>query len=491
MQIQSFINIPKNYKADFIFGLVTINILGLASLFGYLNIGDIDTDGGIFAAVALKDLNGGILYQTAWENKPPGIIYLIEGLFMVIPNKVYAMYALPVLGILFLVSGMYSLAYIKTKSLFSSILFLALFLLFTINDRTIGYAMYTEIYGSIFLIWSLFLISKYNEEKKVGTLYIASFLLGFTIWFKEPFALIVLPTILYLLYLINDIKKGLLLIVYASLPSLFFLILLQINGALLGFFEMIQYNFSFTEPIEGSVTKKEQLEHIWFHIIEPLNFLFLAILFNMIRGLQFKENRGEVFLYILLMMSAVAFVIISPHSFNHYYIPFIILFFISFLLSFKLKKSSYNNTSFWLSIILFFTIYKLNSNTDLKLKWRIEEYKPDKVAKLLSENKGATLFIDLVDASGYYVKGNVLYPTYLPVPIAAHFSDSKSGIINRQRIYEELSKNKPDFLITEQSSSYMYWHIPDKDLYYGNYEKIDSVKAKYGKNVILWKLKQH
>lgn len=491
MQIQSFINIPKNYKADFIFGLIVVNILGLGCLFGYLNIGDIDTDGGIFAAVAMKDLNGGVLYQTAWENKPPGIIYLIEGLFILIPNKVYALYVLPILGIVFLVSALYNLAYINTKSLFTSILYLALFLLFTINDRTIGYAMYTEIYGSIFLVWSLYFISKYNKNTKVKELYIAAFLLGFTIWFKEPFALIILPIFIYLIYLTKSSKNILFLIAYATIPSLLFLIILQLNGALSGFLEMIKYNFSFTEPIEGSVTKMEQLDHIWYHIIQPLKLLFLAIIFNIIRGFQFKENRIEIIFYILLILGAIAFVIISPHSFNHYYIPFIILFFICFLLLFKLNKSIYNNTSIWLSIILFFTIYQLNSKTELNLKWKLDEFVPDKVSEILSKNKGATLFVDLVDASGYYVKGDILYPTFLPVPIAAHFGDNKSGLKNRQRIYVELSSNKPEFLITEQSSSYMYWHIPDKDLYYGNYEKIDSVKAKYGKNVILWKLKQH
>lgn len=490
MQIQSFINIPKNYKADFIFGLLIVNFLGLGCLFGYLNVGDIDTDGGIFAAVAMKDLNGGILYQTAWENKPPGIIYLIEGLFILIPNKVYALYTLPILGIVFLVSALYNLVYVKTKSLYISILFLALFLQFTINDRTIGYAMYTEIYGSIFLVWGLYFISKYNDNSKLRELYIAAFLLGFTVWFKEPFALIVLPIIVYLSYLLKDAKNVLFLMAFAAIPSLFFLLLLQFNGALSGFIEMIQYNFSFTEPIEGSITKKEQLEHIWYHIISPLNFLFIAIIFNIIKGWQLKENRLVILFYILLLFSAVAFVLISPHSFNHYYIPFILLFFTSFILLFNISKSI-NNNSIWLPIIMFITIYKIDSNTELNLQWKIDEYKPDKVSEILSKNKDASLFIDLVDASGYYVKGNLLYPTFLPVPIAAHFGENKNGIINRQRIYRELSSHKPDFLITEQSSSYMYWHIPDKDLYYGNYEKIDSVKAKYGKNVILWKLKQH
>jgi hypothetical protein len=158
---------------------------------------------------------------------------------------------------------------------------------------------------------------------------------------------------------------------------------------------------------------------------------------------------------------------------------------------FKQGQTVYPNSNLIIGIILISTIYKMSAAEVFNFKLSVNHYEPDKVAEILLKDKNATLFIDLVDASGYYVKGNKLYPTFLPVPVAAHFGDNKNGLINRDRIYKELNASKPKYLITEQSSSYMYWHIPDKDLYYGNYEKLDSVKAKYGKNVILWKLKQH
>ena len=491
MQIQSFINSPKNSKADFIFGLVVVNILGLGCLFGYLNIGDIDTDGGIFAAVAMKDLNGGTLYQTAWENKPPGIIYLVELLFIIIPNKVFALYALPIIGILFLVSAYYNLAYRTTKSLLSSLLYILLILLFTINNRTIGDALYTEIYGSIFLVWSLYFINRYKDTNTYKNLYISAFLLGFTFWFKEPFIIIIIPFLIYFIATVQSVKEIFIILLYAVIPSLFFLLLLQINDSLIGFLDMIKYNFSFTEAINGGVTKMDQLNYIWYHIIEPLKAPFLVLIYYFVKGLIYKENRLETAIQILLMLGSVAFVMVSPHSFNHYYIPFIILFFCCFILPFNLKNSYNQHSKIWLIIVLVYSIYKLNDRNEFNFKWKINQYEPDRVSIILNKNKGSTLFVDLVDASGYYVKGNMIYPTFLPVPIAAHFGDNKNGLINRTRIYNELRTHKPDFLITERESSYMYWHIPDQNLYYGNYEKIDSVKANYGKNVFLWKLKQH
>jgi hypothetical protein len=491
LQIQSFINIPKNSKADFIFGLVAANILTLGCLFGYLEMGDIDTDGGIFAAVAMKDLSGGALYQTAWENKPPGVIYLLEILFAVIPNKIFAMYALAIIGLVTLVSGFYNLAYSVSKSMVISILLIALFSFFAVNDRTIGYAMYTEIFGAVFIVWSLNYLIKFELTKKSKDLYLASFLLGFTFWFKEPFIIITIPIFIYIFFKNESLKIKAYCLLFSAFPTLLFVITLLLNDSLIAFLEMIRYNFDFTESIEGSVTKKAQLEHLWHHIIAPLNFIFLSILFNIIRGINSKLDRSNVLLNLGLLISAVLFVLISPHIFNHYYIPFIALFFVSFVLLFKQGQTVYPNSNLIIGIILISTLYKMNDKEALNFKLSINRYEPDKLSQILLKDKNATLFIDLVDASGYYVKGDKLFPTFLPVPVAAHFGDSKNGLINRNRIYKELSANKPKYLITEQSSSYMYWHLPDKDLYYGNYEKLDSVQAKYGKNVILWKLKQH
>ncbi len=491
MQIQSFINTSKNSKVDFIFGLITSIMLALGCLWGYLEMGDIDTDGGIFAAVAMKDINGGSLYQTAWENKPPGVIYFLEFLFAVIPNKIIAMYFLAMIGLMTLVSGLYTLVYNLSKSLFISILLIALFSLFTVNDKTIGYAMYTEIFGSVFIVWSLCFLVKFNQTKKLNHLYIASILIGFTFWFKEPFLLITIPIYIFILYNNRSTKVRGYVLLSTALPTLLFIFLLLFNGSLLAFFKMIRYNFNFTESIEGSVTKKAQLEHLWHHIITPLKFIFLSILFNILRGINNKVERPNVLLNIGLLITAILFVIISPHIFNHYFIPFITVFFVSFILLFKQGQTVYPNSNLLIGIVLFYTIYKISSTETLNFKLAIHYYEPDKVSQILLRDKNATLFIDLVDASGYYVKGDKLFPTFLPVPVAAHFGDSENGLINRNRIYKELSGNKPTYLITEQSSSYMYWHIPDKNLYYGNYEKLDSVKAKYGKNVILWKLKQH
>ncbi len=490
MQIQSFINIKQNTKADFFFGLIVINILTLGFLFGFLSPGDIDTDGGIFSAVAFKEINGGTLYQDAWENKPPGIIYLMEFFFRLIPDKVYALYGLAIFGALGISNGLFFVTFKFSQSLLFSSLTLALFILFTFNNNTIGDVLYTEIYGSIFIVWGLYAARLFETTTKVKFAHLAAFIAGFSFWFKEPFVLLALPILIQLSFKLKRINLIIKTLGYFSIPSFLFCLILWLNNSFGGFMKMIKYNFIYSDA-EAHVTNAEQLSTLWINILNPLFIPSIIIIINTFRCWKKKELQLPVFSCLLLLLGAVAFILISPYNFNHYYIPFIVVFFYCFSALFQYEKSVYNGSPIFIYILVFYSIYKMDNENEHPFKLSISTYKEDNITKTLTQAKGKTLFIDLVDASGYYIKGDKLYPTFMPVPIAAHFTESKEGLINRKRIFEELNGHKPDFLITTESSSYMYWHVPDPLLYYGNYEKIDSTMAKYGKNVILWKLKQH
>lgn len=167
VQIRSFSNINQNPRSNFYFGLVTVNILALGFIFGFLNPGDLDTDGGNFAAIAFKDMNGGTLYIDTWDNKPPGIFYLMEIFFILIPSEVNALYALSVTSILALVTGLYLTAYHLLRSMFLSILVLTSFILIAVNGYFMNDGLYTEISGSVFIIWSLYYYSLFCNGNKV------------------------------------------------------------------------------------------------------------------------------------------------------------------------------------------------------------------------------------------------------------------------------------------------------------------------------------
>lgn len=490
MQIRSFINIQNNPKADFIFGLLAVNCLAAGYIFGFLKPGDIDTDGGIFAAVAMKDLSGGTLYLDAWENKPPGIFLLNELFLTLIPHKVYALFSLAVFNMLLTVNAFYFLLSRCIPSLTLRLLFSAAFILFTINNIYMGDGLYTEIPGTALMIWSLYAFSTAHESKHNNLYYYSLILAGTSFWFKEPFIFLALPVLIVLMRKSSPFRqKGLYLLAFAA-PSLLFMLILVFKGSLAYYVHTLQYNFGMSS-IDNRWIGWLQLEKIFNEILLPLALLTLFSAWLFYKSFTVRGERSLLILMALVTIGSLLFVIISPHDFNHYYLPLIGMVFSACVVSAGIYKKVFKQSLMAMSILLLVFIYRRDQSGISAFTLYPATYKPDKIALHLQKNPGKTLFIDLVDASEYYVKGGMLYPTFLPVPIAAHFGDNEAGLKNRKRIFETLANHKPDFLITTETASYMYWHSPDPLLYYGNYEKTDSLDARYGKKVILWKLKQH
>lgn len=489
MQIKSFINIQSSPRADFVFGLITINCLALGYIFGFLNPGDIDTDGGIFAAVAMKDLSGATLYKDVWENKPPGTFFLIEIFFLVIPNKIYALYSFSIFNILLLINGFVVMMYHFNKSLIFNLLLSGLIVVFLINNKYLGDGLYTEITGSACIIWGLYYLHLFEARKKNSLLYTSILLTGTAFWFKEPFILLSLPVLLYSIICATTIKQRAIIVVVVFIPSLLFTLILLLKGSLPFYYNTVLYNFSLSSIDQSSIAGV-QLQILWQQIVMPLLVPFVIMTIWIIAIIQKKEHRPTLILILSLLVAGAWFSIISPHRFNHYYLPFITLLFYGFIIVINLYKKVYQTSFLLIYFVLAYSIYKLDGVNNNKFSSSITPYVPDRISSVLLAHPDKDLFIDLVDASEYYVKGNKLFPTFIPVPVASHFGENPSGIENRKRIFDQLIAHKPYFLITTETSSYMYWHSPDPLLYYGNYEKTDSVQARYGKKVILWTLKQ-
>ncbi|MES2617613.1 MAG: glycosyltransferase family 39 protein [Bacteroidota bacterium] len=490
MQINSFINIQSSPRADFVFGLIAINCLAIGCIFGFLNPGDIDTDGGIFAAVAMKDLSGATLYNDAWENKPPGIFFLIEIFFLIIPSKIYALYTFSIINILLLINGLVALMYRLNKSFILNLLLSGLIIVFTINSKYLGDGLYTEITGCASIIWGLYFLQMYEDGKKNKYLYTSLLLTGTAFWFKEPFILLSIPILVFYLVRTASVRQKFKVLLVFLIPSFCFILLLLVKGSLVYYYHTILYNFSLSSIDQSSIAG-EQLQTLWKQIIMPLLVPFVIMIVWMISIVQKKEYRPALILITSLLLAALWFSIISPHKFNHYYLPFIIILFYGFIIVINLYKKVFKTSFLLVYLILTYTVYKLDDGNTNHFSTSFKPYVPDRISTTLLAHPEKNLFIDLVDASEYYVKGNKLFPTFMPVPVASHFGDHASGIANRKRVFNQLSTHKPYFLITTESSSYMYWHFPDPLLYYGNYEKTDSIQARYGKKVILWRLKQH
>ncbi len=482
-------NTGNSDRSKFYFGLIAVLIMTAGFFLSVIQVGNIHTDGGIFSAVALKDLNGGTLYNDAWENKPPAIFFLTELFLTVIPDHVMALFIMPAVAFAATAICLYILIYRYIGSFFTSTIFTVLTLYFTIHKNNIGDGLYTEIYGFLFILISMVFSEQYSSSKKNYNLYLSAFSLGISPWFKEPFILLCLPLILIAFRQLQSIKIKSLYLFFCVIPGLMFLLILFFNGALSAYADTLKYNLSYISSEEKTSVIVKLNEYRDF-LIMPVFALFLLFCLMSYKTITNEKTRNESLLYLVLLALSVCFVLLSPHNFGHYYYPSFVLF---FLLTAKIWQlfTQVNGPVLKLPLLII-CLYYIYSNDQWKadkMKFQITPYKPDKIVSFLRGEKGKTLFVEYVVKSDYYIKSGLIYPTWLPVGLPVHFLETEQGRKNRKRIWDELNRQKPDYLITTNTPSYFSWFLPDPGFYEKNYIKTDSILAQGELPVYLWKLK--
>lgn len=456
--------------------------------------GSLFTDGSIFSAVALKDLHGGQLYLNAWENKPPGIYYLIEGFLLLIPNPVYAVYALAVSVFLTLAACQFYIIYRQTESFGLSLIIAFIASYFTVYKNNIAEGLMTEIYGTACIMIGLAAYSHYAQHKQFKLLLLGALSIGASFWFKEPFALLYACVLLLFMTKTMQHKQRLQLFLVSLIPTAICLIMLWIdkdahgNSALQGYIDAVKYNFNYLQT-EQAIAYKTKLNSLYEHFIRyGIGMLFL-MLYMSIKLIRQKGALIDVILMWGIVVSAGFIFWSSPYDFGHYYFPFFALFYIGFALLYgqfnRLYKGSLTLT---VGLLGLFQMYAIDK-TPLKLNYELQAYQEDNIVKRLKKQPHKSLFIDYVNKGDYYLKSGLNYTTFLPLALQVHFNESPQGLKNRERIWKELSQHKPDFLITTYTTSYFSWFLPNPDFYKSNYTKVDSVIKVDENPVYLWQLK--
>lgn len=484
------VNIEEKDPFKFYFGLLTSIIVTTGIFLSFIQLGDIKTDGSIFASVALKDLNGGVLYIDAWENKPPGIFYLIEFFLLIVPNPIYALFIMAYTAFILTSVCLYILILNNIKSYSASILFTSIAIFFTVYKNNIGEGLCTEIYGTLCILISMVFFQISNNYLRKFFQILSALFLGTAFWFKEPFILV--SGMLYIIYFLDTkgYKGKLSLTLFAILPSLIFISTLYFQGALIGYFDTIKYNFNYLNKDEP-IALKVKINDFYVNLIYPIIALTLFFLYLGYKALVNIKTSRETLLQLLFLLSACSIFAISPHNFGHYYYPAFTLIFVIFSRFYGLYSEAYNNQFKWPLIVLcVFTFYKIDETQKPNWTFAIKAPVKDNFEKYLSQQKGKTLFIDYVTKGAYYLKTGLLYPTFLPLALPVHFGENPSGIENRKKIWNELSQNPPDFIITTYTGSYFSWYLPDSKFYENNFEKIDSIMPIDDNILYLWRHKK-
>jgi hypothetical protein len=475
-------------RPKLIFGLLASVVMSTGLFLAQVQPGTIDIDGGIFSAVAFKDLHGGTLYLDAWENKPPGIFYLMEFFYLLVPDDIYALFVMGLLAMTGFALCLFYLFYRYLESLLTALLCIGVALYFTIYPNNIGDGLYTEIYGTLCLVGSLVFFERYRINPSALKLVLTGILAGTSYWFKEPFILPFAALMAYYAYLLNNRDEILKLLLSSIIPSLIFFLLLWSGGSLKAFIDTFLYNFHYTS---GGVSNNYPLKFSdFFHnLIEPVFGLSLLLIYIIFKNISDKRTRNEAMIWLMIWISAAFFVFISPYNLGHYYFPAFVLFFILLAKQFALFKSVQYPLTLPLIILLVYYIFQIDKTAEPNFKYHITAYQPDNISKRILADKNATLFVDYVSVGNYYIKTQKNHHAFLPVGLRVHFDTSETGRNNTARIWKDLSVKPPDYLITTFTTAYFSWHLPDTKFYEKNYEKIDSVFPENEHVIYLWAYK--
>jgi hypothetical protein len=475
---------PKLY-----FGFAASLILATGFYLTFIQPGTLYTDGSIFSAVALKDLNGGRLYIDTWENKPPGIIYLIELFMLIIRDDVYAVFILGFVTMCLLAMCILFLVYTYLRSLALSLMLVCITLYFTVYQNNIGDGLCTEIYGTFCLIASLACLEHFMSKRKRLLLIMCGLLLGAAPWFKEPFVLTCIALFIYFAIRLKSRKDIAALLAFCIIPSLVSMGLLAAEGSLNAFLDTFLYNFKYSshqETNEPSI----KLHDYYRNLILPVLGLSLLFIYLTFRNAGNRTSRVESIASFAVFISSTLFVFLAPYNLGHYYFPSFVLLFIALAQQYAIFIRSNPSLAPVLAILLFYYIYSIDKEYDPKFTFRIKAYVPDNITERLLNDREAILFVEYVNAGGYFIKTGKIHPAFLPVALPVHFDDTENGKKNRARIWKMLSETHPKYLITTYTTSYFSWHLPDGDFYKNNYEKLDSVFPKNDNVIYLWRHKQ-
>jgi hypothetical protein len=480
----SKINISTKSKQHFYFGLIASITIAFGLFLNAVQPGMILTDGGIFSSIAFKMINHGILYIDAWENKPPGIFYLMIIFFSLIPSKVYAIYVMS--GFFFLATSylIYNIVYGVFQSLFKSVLFSAIALIFTIYPNNIGDGLYTEIYGTFFILLSIHLWDIFKNKRDNKYAILSALSLGFSFWFKEPFIIICIPIMLYYLWDLKDRKIIYNILISFVLPSIILISILLLTGSLIGFIDMIVYNFTYLGSDEA-VPMNVKLSDLYKNFIDNLKIIFIVYFLLLISKSEDPKIRWNKLFWLIILISSSVFFLMSPYNFGHYYYTFFTLFFIVFIKTYQISIIQMPFIKLITIPIFLWTIFQLNQTHGLNLSFQLKPYQEDVISRRLKATSGKSLFVDCVEEGGYYIKGNILYNTFVPVGLPVHFSNQKKGVENRKKLWNELYTNPPDYIIRFQNTSYYYWHLPHNGFYEKEYKVIDSSINNYQQKIYL------
>ncbi|MCA9434461.1 MAG: glycosyltransferase family 39 protein [Candidatus Omnitrophica bacterium] len=228
-------------------------------------------DSSIFAAVAMHLNHGKVLYQDAWDHKPPMVFFLNAAALALEGENHQSIRDLQTTFALFILLAFYSLLTLLFGSVLVSFLGTLLYLLLFYHPVLYGGGNFTEEYGAFFVlvgVWGIVLWSVRDNRRNPLWLLISGGGFGAAILTKEPFLLSSVPWFFYILCVSpNGWKRSLknigAFVCGGLLVALVPLAYLIWNHALGDWFDVIVYGFRYADRFASDPLSEKMVEGVF------------------------------------------------------------------------------------------------------------------------------------------------------------------------------------------------------------------------------------
>lgn len=438
-----------------------------------------DSDHWLFYYVGRIWAQGGNLYISAWDHKPP-IIFAINALMHILfyDNLIIHRVFFTIISI----TGAYFF-YQLAKQIFSQLfnknnLFLArlsliLYVFWTNLSQFTNSGNNTENFAILFIILMFFLYIKHHENKKLLYLFASGICWAIIFWLKPNLIILSLPIWTDLIFfnklttqksstIFHIVKSSLVFILPWILLSSYWFFYFQSKNT---FSDFIIASFSFSSrymasALQGNVSNQLIFIAILLLFLVPFMFFILVYLKNNLRAWVANFYHRIIFFSII---SALLFILISGSYYTYYYLvilPFLILATCASLPHLKSNKfSKLISVIFIFSIILNFSIStrqlynnfwglaKITSENDCKVANYIKSNTSD-TDTILSYTYGATFFQLIKKNSGSrYISASHL--------LLDERDDYGFGLTDTY--IQDIKISKPIYLIFPNPDTHLYY----------------------------------
>ena len=481
-------------------------LLGIGAMFSHYWGNAPEGDTGCFAAIAHQLQQGGVLYQSTFDNKGPGIFYLhlvFQWITQLFPSdnlylnstSALQLYFFLLFYTCFAIFSFYQINKSNNQLIVSALLIIIN--LFTLNTLANWPAFfvggYTEEIGSYLVFGAIFLLL--TPFKKASLL--SGLFFGFAILIKEPFILFT-PILLPFFIKFNRQEK-LQLILGMAFPWIFQAAYLTATQSWSDYFNYLSFASTYANGNPMPIVQRFSMgfENAQFLSRDKAIIFIVLILGVMTIKNTFKDQIKSLYLPVLPILIGFVFTLLGTQHYQHYNIAMELA--IALAISFALPSLQTNivkhNRHICISAMLLALLLIVNASQK-QTHWQNPypaftktDQETKSIQRWIEKLNKQPVYIDEQSSGRLYLYFHSTYKTTYPCPYYTYFltqenpqNSSKIQAANQQieqhqkNFAKEFKQHPPQYLLSLKNLSPAFWSNGLGNFVQANYQFTDSFK---------------